>query len=67
MATILDSTLGNIIRQEVEDKGKGPTYTAQLNVAYKSPVKTPGTIMSQGWIKRIEFGGRKIWVRTVLS
>jgi acyl-coenzyme A thioesterase PaaI-like protein len=67
IATILDSTLGNVIRQEIEDKTKGPTYTAQLNVAYKSPVKTPGTIMTQGWIKSIETGGRKIWVEGLVS
>lgn len=67
IATILDSTLGNVIRQEVAEKIQGPTYTAQLNVAYKSPVKTPGTVMSQGWIKSIEAGGRKIWVEGVVS
>lgn len=67
IATILDSTLGHVIRQEVEDQGTGPAYTAQLNVAYKIPVKTPGTIMSQGWIKSIEAGGRKIWLEGVVS
>jgi acyl-coenzyme A thioesterase PaaI-like protein len=67
IATILDSTLGNVIRQEVEGMVKGPMYTAQLNVAYKSPVKTPGTIMSQGWVKSVEAGGRKIWVEGVIS
>ncbi|TID23150.1 gb [Venturia nashicola] len=67
IATILDSTLGNVIKQGREDKIQGPAYTAQLNVAYKSPVKTPGTIMSQGWIKSIEAGGRKIWVEGVVS
>jgi acyl-coenzyme A thioesterase PaaI-like protein len=68
IATILDSTLGNIIVQEL-DEGipRGPTYTAQLNIAYKSPVKTPGTIMSQAWIKSVEADGRKIWAEGVIS
>lgn len=68
IATILDSTLGNVIRQEMQDEAQGPTYTAQLNVAYMIPVKTPGTIMAQGWIssKTVE-GGRKIWVEGVIS
>lgn len=67
IATIVDSTLGHVIRLVVEDQGRGPAYTAQLNVAYKSPVKTPGTIMSQGWVKSIEAGGRKIWLEGVVS
>lgn len=64
IATILDGTLGNVIQRELEGR---VAYTAQLNVAYKNPVKTPGTIMSQGWIKSIEAGGRKIWVEGVVN
>jgi acyl-coenzyme A thioesterase PaaI-like protein len=67
IATILDSTLGNIIGQEFKERIKGPTYTAQLNVAYKKPVSTPGTITAQSWIKSVDDGGKKIWVEGVIS
>jgi len=32
----------------------------QLNITYKKPVGTPGTIVARSWITRAE--GRKVWV-----
>jgi acyl-coenzyme A thioesterase PaaI-like protein len=42
-------------------------FTVQLNTKYSRPVRTPGTVMVRAWIKRIEEGGRKIWVEGVVQ
>lgn len=42
-------------------------FTAQLNVAYKKPVRTPGTVMVRSWVSKIEDGGRKVWVCGVVE
>jgi acyl-coenzyme A thioesterase PaaI-like protein len=65
VATILDSTMGNIIGQELGLKG--PKFTVQLNITYKNPVETPGTIMVRSWIKNVVDGGRKVWVEGVIE
>jgi acyl-coenzyme A thioesterase PaaI-like protein len=57
--------MGNVIGLELG--GTQPTYTVQLNTAYKSPVRTPGTIMAQSWIKKVEDAGRKIWVEGIIE
>jgi acyl-coenzyme A thioesterase PaaI-like protein len=44
IATILDSALSNVVGQ---DRGTSSVCTAQFNVAYRAPVKTPGTIMAR--------------------
>ena len=59
IASILDSTLGNVIGQQLPDSGV--TFTVKLTVDFKKPVRTPGTVMARAWIVRVE--GRKIWVR----
>jgi acyl-coenzyme A thioesterase PaaI-like protein len=65
VATILDSTMGNSIGQEI--RTKGPTFTVQLNVTYKNPIKLPGTIMVRSWVKKVEGSGRKIWVEGIIE
>jgi acyl-coenzyme A thioesterase PaaI-like protein len=65
IATVLDSTLGNVIGfaiPDVVDEAKGNMFTVQLNVRYQKPVVTPGTVMVRSWLKRVEEGGRKVWV-----
>lgn len=59
IANILDSTMGNVIGQEM--KSTAPTFTVGLNVAYKKPVATPGTILARAHIIRVD-GPRKIHV-----
>ena len=71
IACILDSTMGNVIGMAMSDidtgeqnlgaKG-GNVFTAQLNVSYKAPVRTPGTVLARSWIQRVEDGGRKLWI-----
>ncbi|ETI29274.1 hypothetical protein G647_01727 [Cladophialophora carrionii CBS 160.54] len=63
IATILDSTMGNVIGQELP--AHGATYTVKLTVEYKRPVTTPGTVMARAWIVAIE--GRKVWVEGVVE
>lgn len=66
---ILDSTLGNAIGITLWSLGHrdGSMYTVQLNVTYKHPVRTPGTIMSRGWVVKTENGGRKVWAKGVIE
>ncbi|KIW83016.1 hypothetical protein Z517_02259 [Fonsecaea pedrosoi CBS 271.37] len=63
VATVLDSTMGNVIGHQMPDRLA--TFTVALNVTYKKPVGTPGTIMARSWITRAE--GRKIWVHGVIE
>jgi acyl-coenzyme A thioesterase PaaI-like protein len=65
VATILDSTMGNIIGQE--KLVNSPTFTVQLNVKYENPIETPGTVMVGGWVKSVDMGKRKIWVEGIIQ
>lgn len=65
IATLLDSTIGHLVIAAVRDGAV--RVTVQLDVSYKTPVKTPGTIMVRSWISRIEDGGRKVWMEGVLE
>ncbi|KAK5046440.1 hypothetical protein LTR84_008243 [Exophiala bonariae] len=60
IATILDSAMGNAIWQAIQPRPKGPTFTVNLNITYKKPVSTPGSVMVRATVVRVE--GRKIWV-----
>ena len=42
-------------------------FTAQLNIKYEAPVRTPGTVIVRSWIVRSEEGGRKIWAVGVVE
>lgn len=67
---ILDSTLGNAIGSTLRDLGFGhgsSMFTVQLNITYKKPVRTPGTIMARGWVVKMEDGGRKVWAKGVIE
>lgn len=69
---ILDSTLGNAIGMTLADLGSdrrsgSSMFTVQLNISYKQPVRTPGTVISRGWVVRMEDGGRKIWAKGVIE
>jgi acyl-coenzyme A thioesterase PaaI-like protein len=67
---ILDSTLGNAIGYTLRDlnnRDGSSMFTVQLNITYKKPVRTPGTIMARGWIVRTEDGGRKVWAKGVIE
>jgi len=59
IANILDSTMGNVIGQEL--RSTGAMFTVALNITYKMPVTTPGTIIARAHITKID-GPRKIWV-----
>ena len=63
IACILDSTMGNAIGQHLPSKGV--MFTVQLNITYKKPITTPGTIIARSWISKVE--DRKVWVRGVLE
>lgn len=65
---VLDSTLGNAIGLASRlRRYNGPMFTVQLNVTYKKPVRTPGTIMARSWVTKIEDGGRKVWAEGVIE
>lgn len=61
IATILDSAMGNVIWQQVQPRPSTPTFTVALNITYKKPVETPGSVVVRSSVVRVE--GRKIWVR----
>jgi acyl-coenzyme A thioesterase PaaI-like protein len=63
ISCILDSTLGNAASIGVRHVDIMPMYTAQLNIKFEKPVKTPGTIMVRSWVRRIEDGEKnvKVW------
>jgi acyl-coenzyme A thioesterase PaaI-like protein len=62
IGSILDSSLGGIIGFAlVREYGVAPMFTVQLNVTYKAPVRTPGTVMVRAWVTKVEDGGRKAW------
>ncbi|EXJ65302.1 hypothetical protein A1O7_01643 [Cladophialophora yegresii CBS 114405] len=63
IATILDSTMGNVIGQELP--ADAATFTVKLTVEYKRPVTTPGTVMARAWIVSVQ--QRKVWVEGVVE
>jgi len=70
IACILDSTMGNAVGlkfQEMDVKGSAGVFTAQLNTKYEKPVRTPSTIMARACVKKVEGGGRKVWVEGVIE
>lgn len=64
IATILDSSMGNVVGQQMPELH--PTFTVALNITYKKPISTPGTVMVRSWITKIE-GPRKVWVHGVVE
>jgi acyl-CoA thioesterase FadM len=40
-------------------------YTARLNISYRRPVKTPGTVIAKSWLDKKE--GRKWVVKGLLE
>ncbi|KAI1619563.1 HotDog domain-containing protein [Exophiala viscosa] len=64
IATILDSTMGNAVGQQIPDLNS--IFTVALNITYKKPVSTPGTVVVRSWIAKIE-GARKVWVHGVIE
>lgn len=69
IATILDSTMGNIVGLDLGlpggtvrnspyagEKVAFTMFTKNLNVEYVKPVRTPGTVMVRAWIVRIDDG-----------
>ncbi|KAK5942186.1 hypothetical protein PMZ80_006141 [Knufia obscura] len=70
IACVLDSTMGNVVGlafREMGADGGASMFTAQLNTKYEKPVRTPVTVMARAWVKRIEDGGRKVWVEGVIE
>lgn len=68
VATILDSSLGAAIGLSLaKQPGGPPVFTVQLNITYKAPIRTPGTIMVRSWVTKVEEGGRKAWAAGVIE
>ena len=59
IANILDSSMGNVIGQEL--RSTGAMFTVALNITYKKAVPTPGTILARAHITKVD-GPRKVWV-----
>ena len=67
VACILDSSLGGAIGMTLASQQHTPIFTVQLNITYKAPVRTPGTIMIRSWVTKVEKGGRKAWAKGVIE
>jgi len=70
IATILDSTMGNVgglCLRELSGDAKASQVTAQLNVKFEKPVVTPGSVTVRAWVVRVEDGGRKMWIEGIVE
>ncbi|KAK5172792.1 uncharacterized protein LTR77_002912 [Saxophila tyrrhenica] len=67
ISCILDSSMGGVIGMALAEQNLPPQFTVQLNVTYKNPIRTPGTVMVRSWITKIEEGGRKAWAKGVIE
>ncbi|KAK6586050.1 hypothetical protein PZA11_001107 [Diplocarpon coronariae] len=63
LCVILDEMIGNAA--EYQRSAGTSTMTAYLNVTYRKPVSTPGTVLVRAWVERVE--GRKIFGRGVVE
>jgi len=81
VATLLDEALGYILwlneerahyaavalghtMDETAEGGFG-SFTVELAVKYRAPVKTPGTCLVRSWVEKKQ--GRRFWVRGVVE
>lgn len=68
MSCLLDSSLGGAVGMAMRETAVTNTmFTVQLNVSYKKPVRTPGTVLVRCWVKNVEAGGRKVWAEGVVE
>lgn len=79
VATILDSSLGHAVGMHLSSissssssgsgglKEQDGMFTVQLNISYKSPVRTPGSVRVRAWVVRVEGEGRKVWAEGVVE
>ncbi|KAK3703470.1 hypothetical protein LTR37_014460 [Vermiconidia calcicola] len=66
ISCILDSSLGAAVGA-THPHAASSFFTVQLNVTYKNPVRTPGTVMVQSWVTKSEGGGRKVWAKGMIA
>lgn len=65
---ILDSTLGGVVGMALSQTAETSTmFTVQLNISYKKPIKTPGSVMLRSWVTKVEGNGRKVWAKGVVE
>ena len=68
VSCILDSSMGGVIGMSLAKQDGGPpTFTVQLNVTYKAPVRTPRTVTVMAWVTKVEGLGRKAWARGIIQ
>jgi acyl-coenzyme A thioesterase PaaI-like protein len=68
ISCVLDSSMGGCVGMALSDPQETfALFTVQLNISYKKPVKTPGTVILRAWVTKIEDGGRKIWACGVVE
>ncbi|KXT11029.1 hypothetical protein AC579_7324 [Pseudocercospora musae] len=68
VSCVLDSTMGGAVGVTLaKQKGGPPTFTVQLNVTFKRPIRTPGTVVIRAWVTKVEAGGRKAWCRGIIE
>ncbi|KAF2172710.1 hypothetical protein M409DRAFT_16671 [Zasmidium cellare ATCC 36951] len=68
ISCLLDSSLGGAVGMALRETAVSNTmFTVQLNVSYKKPVRTPGTVMLRCWVTRVEEDGRKVWAYGVVE
>lgn len=60
IAAILDETMGMVVTLHQSPGMSG--YTAFINVRFRKPVPTPGSVLCRTWLER-RSSGRKLWLR----
>lgn len=68
VSCILDSSMGGAVGMSLaKQEGGPPVFTVQLNVTYKAPIQTPGTVKVTAWVTQVGGGGRKAWARGIIQ
>lgn len=65
IACILDSSMGGAVG--AKRRGAPPTFTVQLNITYKKPVRAEASVVVRSWVTKVEDGGRKTWAKGVVE
>lgn len=67
LCTLMDEALAMVVElcRATSSSSREEMYTARLNISFRRPVKTPGTLIAKAWLEKRE--GRKWTVKGLLE
>jgi len=67
LCTLMDEALAMVVElyRATSSSSREELYTARLNVSFRRPVTTPGTVIAKAWLEKRE--GRKCLVSGLLE